>query len=351
MQKEYKTIGLMSGTSMDGLDIAYCTFGEENGNWNFKILEAETMPYEEPWSSRLKTASQLTSVELLELNAAFGWHLGESVSRFLATKNLPSPQIIASHGHTVFHQPERGFTYQIGSGQHIHAATGIPVVWDFRSLDVALGGQGAPLVPIGDRLLFPEYSTCLNLGGIANISFEQDGLRKAYDVCFANIGLNYLAEKAGKRFDDNGAMARSGKLNESLLSAILAVYHSMVQKPSLSREWFEEKLKALLDQDDIDLADRMHTFSESIAVMIAQNLRGDKVLVTGGGALNTFLMERIQALVIEKNILMPDKELIAFKEALIFAFLGVLKLRGEVNCLSSVTGSSRDSVSGMISGY
>ncbi|NQV03341.1 MAG: anhydro-N-acetylmuramic acid kinase, partial [Bacteroidia bacterium] len=263
---------------------------------------------------------------------------------------------------------------QIGKGAAIAAETGLPVVCDFRSTDVALGGQGAPLVPIGDQLLFTDYHYCLNLGGFANISFVQEGKRIAYDICPANMVLNTLANQAGQAFDDNGNMARSGKILPGLLESLnhLSYYHQPAPK-SLGKEWVESTINPLLDpliQHPATLSlrgaeaarepkqerrgnkiqDLLHTFCEHIAIQAGNNTginRVDKLLITGGGAMNSYLVERIRHYA-APQIILPDLQTIHFKEALIFAFLGLLRWRNEINILSSVTGAKRDSVGGAI---
>jgi anhydro-N-acetylmuramic acid kinase len=264
---------------------------------------------------------------------------------------------IASHGHTIFHQPEKGFTYQMGDGNAIYAASGIPVVNDFRSLDVRLGGQGAPLVPAGDKVLFSEFDVCLNLGGIANLSVDLQKKRKAFDVCFVNMGLNYLAGKIGKSYDKDGDLASDGKINLPLAKSLTKVYDVFREKrPSLGRELFEQKIQRLIDNEKIDLRDRLYTFAESSAVEIANALGSFKrpvsVLCTGGGVYNAHLMSRILHHVSDDvTLIRPEDEVIKFKEALIFAFLGVLRVRGEVNCLNSVTGASRNNSGGVLTGF
>jgi anhydro-N-acetylmuramic acid kinase len=248
---------------------------------------------------------------------------------------------IASHGHTIFHQPEKQFTFQLGDPHALHVASGKPVVGDFRSLDVALGGQGAPLVPIGDQLLFQEYDVCLNLGGIANISQQVKGKRMAFDVCFANMGLNYLASKTGKAYDDGGKMAADGELNSRMLSALSKAYTKInVERPSLGREFFEQKIKPILDREETSLPDKLHTFTESIAI------------ATGGGAFNAYLLYRmIEHCGDRADLVVPDADVVKFKEALVFAFLGIRRVRSEINCLKSVTRASRDSSSGVLVGF
>jgi anhydro-N-acetylmuramic acid kinase len=346
----------MSGTSLDGLDIAHCIFTKKDRHWLYSMKASETVRYPRQWNERLSQAHTYSAEQLLETDVAYGKFLGQLTAAFI-TKNKVKADFIASHGHTIFHQPKKSFTYQIGNGNALHAATGLPVVFDFRSLDVILGGEGAPLVPAGDKFLFSEYDICLNLGGIANLSMDVNRKRKAFDVCFTNMGLNYLAMKAGKTYDANGAMASGGEVNAALLKDLSKIYKSYHKKrPSLGREMFENQVRPLLDQNQISNEDKLCTFVESAAkeivnVILSQG-KNPKVLITGGGAFNSFLISRMLDLTGDKaTLIIPDDEIVKFKEALVFAFLGVLRVRDEVNCLQSVTGASQDSSSGVLVGF
>jgi anhydro-N-acetylmuramic acid kinase len=353
---KYRVIGLMSGTSLDGLDIAFCTFRESKTGWNYNIEKAMTVKYPGAWIQKLSGAHTLSGEELMALDAEYGKYLGTICSKFI-TLNKLNVDFISSHGHTIFHQPPRGFTYQLGNGNAIHAVTELPVVSDFRSLDVALGGEGAPLVPAGDKFLFKENDVCLNLGGIANLSMDIKGSRRAYDVCFCNMGLNYLAAKAGKEMDKDGVIANEGFVNEPLFNRIVKIYSSMHDKrPSLGREIFEHQIKPLLDQENISVPDRLRTFIETIAFEIVQSILPSKknptVLCTGGGAFNSFLISRLlHHTADDASLIVPEENVVKFKEALVFAFLGVLRVQGDVNCLKSVTHASRDSSSGVMIGF
>lgn len=347
---EYKVIGLMSGTSLDGIDIAYCFFEENNGNWKFEIRATETIIYNTEWRKRLNELSDASAEAYLHTNLEYGKLLGESVNSFIK-KNKLEIDMISSHGHTVFHQPSKGFTAQVGDGATIALLTGKTVVNNFRHLDVLLGGQGAPLVPIGDRLLFGEYDFCLNLGGFSNISFEEGRKRIAFDVCPVNIILNYIAEKKGKAFDKDGMLARSGNVCDALLNKLNTIpYYSQAPPKSLGKEWLLESFIPVIENFNISLEDKLRTLIEHISFQVSKTFNDKscgKVLITGGGAYNKFLIEKLK----EKSkskIIIPDPLIIEFKEALIFGFLGVLRIRNEVNCLCSVTGSERDSCSGSI---
>jgi anhydro-N-acetylmuramic acid kinase len=348
--KKYKVIGLMSGTSLDGLDIACCEFVKDKTKWTWHIRKAETIPYSPGIKKRLTQAGNTTAIGLLETHTWFGTWQGNQVNAFIKKHRLQAPDLICAHGHTVFHQPARGLTLQIGSGAALAAVCGTDTVCDFRSLDVALGGQGAPLVPIGDDLLFPAYDYCLNLGGFANISFRQQGKRIAYDVCPVNIVLNELSSKKGKAYDRNGALACKGTVSASLLKTLdSASYYTRKGPKSLGKEWVDKEVLPLLSKNKESIENKLHTYVEHIARQLGKELKGKNkhILVTGGGAWNTYLMERIQYHC-ESVIILPEPGLIAFKEALIFAFLGLLRYCNETNTLQSVTGARRNSTGGCI---
>jgi anhydro-N-acetylmuramic acid kinase len=344
-------LGIMSGTSLDGLDLALCEFDENKGNYSFKITAAKTVEYNGTWKKRLSEVKDASAEAYFELNAQYGKYIAGEINVFL-TAAQARPDAIASHGHTVFHQPKHGFSTQIGCGATIAANTGITTVCDFRSLDVAGGGQGAPLVPIGDKLLFAEYEACLNIGGIANISLDDKiGKRIAYDVCVANMALNYLAEKIGNSFDKDGALARSGEVIEELLKQLNNLsYYSEKGAKSIGREWFEEHVEKILEEKKYLVNDLLATYSEHISSIIAGDLNQQKiknVFVTGGGTFNKFLIESVAAKT-DCRLIIPKDAIVNFKEALIFAFLGYLRLSGKINTFSSVTGAKWDSVGGAV---
>lgn len=340
----------MSGTSLDGLDIACCRFEWVDGTWKYEILAAETMPYSKDWSVRLRSLPELTGEELISEHVAYGKYLGQAVQDF--RKRFPLRiDFVSSHGHTVFHQPHLGFTFQAGAGAAIAATCGLPVISDFRSADVAMGGQGAPLVPVGDQLLFSHYDSCLNLGGIANISFEKNGKRLAYDVAPCNLLLNELAGRLGFSYDEHGKMAASGKVLPAVLEALNDLdYYSRSFPKSLGREDVEEDFLPLLSERH-NVPDLLATVTRHIALQVAaavQQKQGNAgLLITGGGALNTALVQEIKACVAGEVVVGSDS-ILHFKEALIFAFLGVLRWRGEINVLCSVTGSKTDHCAGAI---
>ena len=340
----------MSGSSLDGLDIAFCRFRKENGIWEYHIEKGETIPYDAEWMYILKNIRNYPAEELISLHYRYGLLLGENVSAFIKKYRL-SADIIASHGHTVFHNPGAGYTFQLGDGQALAVKTGIKTVSDFRIKDVLLGGQGAPLVPIGDELLFSQYDYCLNIGGIANISFKKNGKRTGFDVCPANQLLNHLSRQLGEPYDKNGNFAKLGKLNKPLFDRLNN--DPFYKKPfpkSLNNEYVEASFFKILEQTDIPVEDKLYTVIKHIAFqvnsIIEQNFNGE-ILVTGGGAHNRFLVKALQ-LEKRKNFIVPDELTVDFKEALIFALMGILRIRGEINCLSSVTGAASDSPAGTI---
>ena len=339
-------IGVMSGTSLDGIDIALCRFSYNEKSWSFEIIEAQTFNYPTNWVDKLKNAPFLNAEQFLLLHNEYGCYTGDLINLFL--QNKEKPQLIASHGHTIFHQPERKLTFQIGNGASIAAKTGITTVSDFRNYDVALGGQGAPLVPIGDKLLFPEFDYCLNIGGFSNISFESNGQRVASDISPANIVLNELAQHKGQTFDRDGLLGATGKIDPKLLDQLnnLDFYQKKWPK-SLGREWVDNQIIPMLTNSELSIEDQAATFYEHIAIQIsAATGSTGQLLITGGGAKNLFLIEKLK----QKcacRIVFPNEKLIDFKEALIFAFLGVLSFKGQVNILSSITGSSRDHTGGI----
>lgn len=351
IKDSYSVLGLMSGSSLDGLDIAHCEFTLANGEWKCIIRAAETVEYSDYWEERLREAHTLSGEELAILNAEYGFLLGEEVWRFMSRHGVV-PDFVASHGHTVFHKPEHRMSLQIGSGQHLAVECGLPVVADFRNKDLALGGQGAPLVPIGDKLLYGKFEYCLNLGGIANVSFDNDeGQRIAYDIAPANYVLNNLANHLGKKYDANGETAAKGQLNADLLSQLDALpYYGQAYPKSIANEWIRTTVLPLVDAANCPIEDKLHTAAVHMGRHIGKALGTDpqkKVLVTGGGAYNRFLMMQI-AINTPAGIIVADPLTVNFKEALVFAFLGVLRMRNEVNSLASVTGAVKDSCSGVL---
>jgi anhydro-N-acetylmuramic acid kinase len=350
MKSFYRVIGLMSGTSLDGLDIAQCTFELTKHGWNYAIERATTYPYSPEWKKKLTDAHNLSGIELMLLHNEFGRLLGTCVNQFL-NNETDGIDFIASHGHTVFHQPEIGLTLQIGNGAAIAAIMGITTIADFRSLDVALGGQGAPLVPIGDELLFSEFDFCLNLGGFANISFKNDADRIAFDVCPVNILINHIVKERNLSYDPEGSIARNGNISSDLLYDLNNLeFYQMAGPKSLGREWLWKKVIPVISRNDLPLEDKLRTLYQHIIIKtseIIQKKPQSTVLITGGGAHNQFLIELFKEIP-GATIVVPSDDIVDFKEALIFSFLGVLRFRNEPNCLRSVTGAKINNIGGVI---
>lgn len=341
-------IGLMSGTSLDGLDLCCVTFKYDDGKWGYQIVKAEDEPYPDDIKQKLANAQNMSAEEYALFHSDYGIYLGQRVKAFIDRNGL-EPDLIASHGHTIFHQPGIRFTAQIGSGAGIAAETEVDCVCDFRTTDVALFGQGAPLVPIGDRTLFAEYDYCLNMGGFSNISFNDGDVRSAYDISPVNYVMNHYTRTIGLDYDKDGEMARSGKVCEELLERLDNLeFYSMKGPKSLGREWVENEVIPLIDSYNLSIEDKLCTFCEHVAVQIGSHIKGGKVLLTGGGALNKYLVERMSARAPQCEYVVPDKLTINFKEALIFAFLGMLYICDMPNCLSSVTGAKFNCVGGAL---
>ena len=361
IEKGVNIIGLMSGTSLDGLDMCYTRFwlersGKPEGKWKYEIIRAEDESYPDELKRKLATAQSMNAEEYALLHSDYGIYLGQRVRAFIERTGA-RPHYIASHGSTVFHQPAIRFTAQIGSGAGIAAESGVDCICDFRTTDVALHGQGAPLVPIGDRHLFYEYDYCLNLGGFSNISSEaveeRNGksvaIRVAYDISPVNYVLNHYTRSIGKDYDRDGLMARNGKICRELLERLNSLdFYKMKGPKSLGREWVESQVLPLIDSYAISMEDKLSTFCEHVAMQIARHIKGGKVLLTGGGALNLYLVERMQANAPQCKYVVPDRQTVNFKEALIFAFLGALYVADMPNCMSSVTGAAYNCIGGAL---
>lgn len=346
----HHAIGLMSGSSLDGVDLAYCIFTRHKDSWDYEIRHAETIPYEEEWKMRLQDLGNQQSEELIIADHAYGKYLGALLVRF-CDKHQIRPEIIASHGHTIFHNPSQGYTFQLGHGQVIASETGMITISDFRTKDIQLGGQGAPLVPMGDQLLFSDYTYCLNLGGIANISFADQGKRVAFDICGANQLLNHLSRQVGKPYDPFGTIAQLGKLNLGLFNDLNAdPFFDLPYPKSLSNQKVQETFVSIIDAHEAPVTDKLYTVVKHIAYQVKKALHtaaGQNMLASGGGAHNTFLISALRRETL-LEVIVPDPQITDFKEAMIFAFLGVLRLRNEINCLASATGARCDSSCGTL---
>ncbi|MFV8378135.1 anhydro-N-acetylmuramic acid kinase [Flavobacterium sp. LB3R33] len=350
-KEKYTTIGVMSGTSLDGVDLVHIVFTVKNNKWEFQILESETISYTTDWLNKLKTAVDFSEGQLEKLNQDYTQHLASIILSFIEKYDIKNLDAVCSHGHTILHQPQNGFTLQIGNLPEIAAVINQTVVCDFRVHDVQLGGQGAPLVPIGDRILFSEYDYCMNLGGFSNVSFEKNKERIAFDISPVNTVLNFYANQLGLDYDDKGSISRTGICNDDLLNKLNALdFYQKKHPKSLGFEFVKETILPLIESYPISLEDKLHTFTEHVALQIAVALpnKNGSLFISGGGAYNDFLIERIQYHLPKMKIIIPSQKILEFKEALIFALLGVLKLRGEINVLSSVTGAKTDHSSGII---
>lgn len=349
-KENYNVIGVMSGTSLDGVDLAYIKFNH-SGRWTFEIFQSETVSYSEEWFNKLKNAIHFNPSELVELNHSYTQLLASIIFDFISKHNLIEIDAVCSHGHTILHQPQDRFTLQIGNLPMIRDLVNQTIVCDFRLQDVQLGGQGAPLVPIGDELLFSEYDYCLNLGGFSNVSFNENGNRIAFDISPVNTVLNFYANELGFPYDDSGNIAKSGNMNLDLLQQLNNLeFYTLPYPKSLGIEFVNAEIFPLMHSYEIDVKDKLCTFVEHIAIQIVKicNKPNAKLFVTGGGAYNRFLIERLCNYLPSTEVIIPDDKTIQFKEALIFGFLGVLKLRNEINVMSSVTGASNNHSSGVV---
>jgi anhydro-N-acetylmuramic acid kinase len=357
----YKAIGLMSGSSLDGLDVVFAHFTETAGKWTYEVVVADCYPYTDQWRERLRGATALSARDYCLLDADYGHFLGQMVNRFSEEKNVAlQADLIASHGHTTFHEPALRMTAQLGDGAALAAETGMAVISDLRAMDVALGGEGAPIVPVGESLLFPEYSLFLNLGGIANISCHREASIGAFDVSMANAVLNALASKLGRPYDDNGEWARGGQLNEELLLRLNALpYYQRPWPKSLANDFAPRSVLPLLEASGLSVQGQLRTYTEHLSRQVAAatgKLLGEgpvafpRMLVTGGGAFNGFLVERLahHLAPLGIEVVVPGENVVMFKEALIMAMLGILRWRERATTLTATTGARRPSIGGAL---
>ena len=341
-------IGMMSGTSLDGVDLVYVSF-EKQENYSFEIINTQTYPYTDQWKQKLQDAFHQSESKIDQLDIEYGNYLGKLINSFIADYQIGKIEFVASHGHTIFHKPTEGITLQIGNGEVISKITNQKVICNFRIQDVKFGGQGAPLVPIGDKLLFTDYKYCLNLGGFANISFENNNKRIAFDICPVNIVMNHYVQKLGLEYDDEGKLASEGKINIQLLKELNNLEFYDDDKPkSLGYEFVVDVVFPMIDKFNLSVKDILRTFVEHVVIQTSSKIKMmGKFLITGGGTFNTFLIDELRKK-IKNEIEIPKKEIIDFKEALIFAFLGLLRIDNQINCLKSVTGAKKDHSSGQI---
>ena len=350
-KQSYNIIGVMSGTSLDGIDLAQVFFTIKDNIWTFELSACETIPYDNEWLYQLKSAIDYSQNELVLLNKEYTKYLASVISEFINKHNITDLDAVSSHGHTILHQPQNGITLQIGNLPEIAKLTNQKVVCDFRVQDVALGGQGAPLVPIGDQILFSDYDYCMNLGGFSNISFNKNKTRIAFDISPVNTVLNFYANQLGLDYDDKGKIAKSGKVNQELLNQLNNLdFYAEKHPKSLGLEFVKNIIIPLIEKHNIAIEDKLATFTRHIAqqISLAIEIKNGKMLITGGGAYNDFLIKSIKDFLPKIVVVIPENKILEFKEAIIFALLGVLKLRNENNVLASVTGASKNHCSGFI---
>ena len=343
-----EVIGVMSGTSLDGLDLCHVIFDLENLS-DFKIANCLSISYNSKIFEKLHNIVEKKSKEINKIDIEYGTFIGESINKFISDFNLKEINLISSHGHTVFHQPDRGITLQIGNGEIINKMTGIKTVNNFRAQDLSLNGQGAPLVPIGDKILFSKFKYCLNLGGFINLSIKYDNQITAYDICPLNTVLNFYSKKIGFEYDENGILSSGGKINRNLFHQLNSIsFYSKKNPKSLGIEFVIDKIFPMIDSYKISEEEAMATFVNHAAFQISKNINdSEKVLLSGGGTYNNNLVDILRN-EYNINIYIPNKQIIDFKEALIFALLGVLRIQNKTNCLKSVTGAKKDHSSGDI---
>lgn len=348
MKKESTILGVMSGTSLDGMDFALCKFKKKENSYSYKLLNTGFIAYNKEMKQKLKNAHKLNAFEFIKFHKEYGKFIGKEINTFLNENKKPN--FIASHGHTVFHKPNENITFQIGDAAFIASETNISTISDFRNLDTAMNGQGAPLVPIGDKLLFANYDYCINLGGFANISYNnKNNERIAFDICPVNIVVNELVKPLGKEYDHNGDIGKKGSVNIELLEELNSISYYLEEAPkSLGREYTEEQHLPIIEKYNISTEDKIRTFYKHIAIQISKTVKKKtkaKVLVTGGGAHNIFLISEINNET-KNKLIIPQKDIVDYKEAIIFAFLGFLRINEDVNTLKTVTGAENDNIGG-----
>ncbi|MGB0862924.1 MAG: anhydro-N-acetylmuramic acid kinase [Saprospiraceae bacterium] len=359
--KSYKVIGLMSGSSLDGVDLAYCEFRLNDEAIDFDLLIAETIPFDEKWMGRLQHLPTQNALTFAKTHVYFGHYLGELLNDFIERCKI-EPDFIASHGHTIFHDPDRRFTTQIGEGGAMAAITKTTVISDFRTQDIAIDGEGTPIAPAADRYLFSEYDLMMNIGGIANITCNAKGKYIAFDTSAANQVLNVLASFKGLEYDKNGNLAAQGKVIPSILEQLESMeYFKQSYPKSIANSWVRDRILPIFIENEASIEDRLHTAVEHIATETAVAIKGIftkeklpkkeyQLLVTGGGALNGFLIKKIQEKLVPLRVKVevPAPEIIEYKEAILMGLMGVLRMEERVNCFSSVTGARRNTIGGAV---
>lgn len=352
--RDVRILGVMSGSSLDGLDLAVCRFWMEREDLHYSLEHTDTIAFSDPLVDALGSAYDSSGSAIFRVEQLFTSECAELIQRFISESDL-KVDIIGFHGHTVFHEPQDGFTVQIGDGHQLSQKLSIDVIGDFRSKDVALGGQGAPLAPIVEKHLFKDYRLFLNLGGIANISIHNNDQIIAFDITACNQALNYLSQHLGEEYDDKGKLARSGSLKNDLLSQLSQIpYLSDCAPKSLSNTWVKNEFIPMLKKDQGSINDQLNTVVEHIAIETANAIPDHstqgELLVTGGGAHNDYLIERMDYHLRPKGVkcARPSEKLINYKEAILMSLMAYLRIMEQPNCLASVTGASRDSSTGII---
>lgn len=354
-REEWKIVGVMSGSSLDGIDLALCTFSGFDKKFKWSIDRAETVAYDKDWINRLKRVPNMQAREFVQTDYDFGYLIGKLVKQFIGKEEV---LLVASHGHTVFHQPETKMTCQIGHGAAIAGSSGMITISDFRSTDIGLGGQGAPITSMFDVYALRHYDMLLNLGGISNITLLNEGKGiQAFDIGPCNQLLNHLASQTGSKYDQDGNTARTGKVDEELLARLLRdPYFDKKLPKTLDNQYIVNNFISVLDESDTHLPDKLRTVSEMIAVSIRNDIERyfihskliSGILLTGGGANNTFLTDLLGSYLPQLDLVIPEKTFIDFKEALMIAFMGYLRINGMINVLSAVTGASMDNIGGAV---
>ncbi|MDQ6904190.1 MAG: anhydro-N-acetylmuramic acid kinase [Bacteroidota bacterium] len=354
----YKVIGVMSGSSLDGLDVVFTELQEAGGVWTFEIKAADCVPYNKLWEHKLQNAVNLSAKDYLLLHSDYGRYIAQSINEFIDRNNLHHQvNLISSHGHTTFHLPKNKMTHQLGDGSAIAADTHLSVVSDLRALDVAFGGEGAPIVPLGEKLLFGDYDYFLNIGGIANVSIKLENEVFAFDVCAANRVLNLLANEKGLDYDDGGEISSKGIVNQPLLEQLNELeYYKQRPPKSLANSFGTDFIYPFIKSFGLSVEDNLRTYTEHICIQIKNCLQlykkdsFQKLFITGGGVFNNFLITRLAENLEEINfeIVIPGEEVVKYKEALIMALLGVLRWREQFTVLASVTGASQNSIGGAL---
>jgi len=354
----YNVIGITSGTSLAGLDLVFAALTEVRGKWTYEVKASERVEYTAEWEEKLGKAADLPARDYLLLHSEYGHFIGHAVNQFIADHQLDHQvHFIAAHGDTVFHIPAQKMTAQLGDGAAISAVTGLSVISDLRAMDIAFGGKGAPLLPIAEQLLFPDYQYRVNLGENATLAAQIDGQLIASDICACNYVLDTLAETLNFPFDKDGQLAAGGVTDQSLLNALngLAFYNEASPR-HMSSKFGTGTVLPMIQQHQLSTQGKLNTYTHHIAAQIEKIVKDllpqeenvpRSLLLTGGGAANTYLVKTIEAALQPHNVTVTVQH-DPFRNALMIALLGALRWRQEPNGLASVTGAEKDSVGGAL---